>query len=214
MKFISVIYKQTFSGKVILINIRENLSIDNKYSTMEKISYEDMVRKACESVSGKFISRAQIKSFLTATFGWVESPLTKNTLKKTLAKFERKGDSFRVSKDMKAKAAAAGKTVLKKQKLAEKKKAVAEKKKALKEKMAAKKLAAKQKLAVKKEAIKAKKEAAKAKAAAKKEAAKAKKAAKKAKKPTKKVAAKKTAKKAPKKTAAKKPVKKTTSKKK
>ncbi len=59
---------------------------------VEKMSYEEMVTKACDSMKGKFMSRAMIKSFLTANFGWTMSPLAKVALKRTLAKFERKGD--------------------------------------------------------------------------------------------------------------------------
>ena len=116
----------------------------------EKMTYEQMVQKACESVGGKFLSRAQIKSFLTANFGYVDSAMAKNALKRALTKFERKGDSFRVSKEA-AKAKAAAAKVLK-----------AEKKAAMAAKLAAKKTLAKEKAVQKREKIAARKAALKA----------------------------------------------------
>ena len=102
------------------------------FKMTEKMTYEQMVAKACESAGGKFMSRAQIKSFLTANFGYVNSAMAKNALKKALTKFERKGDSFRVSKEAaKVKAAA-------------QKAKIAEKKAAAKAKLSAKKALAKE----------------------------------------------------------------------
>ena len=145
----------------------------------DKMSYEDMVMQACDAFKGKFISRAQIKTYLTQHYGWIQTGLTKNALKKTLMKFERKGDSFRVSKEMREKKSGAAKKAVLKAKVAEKKKVMAaksaEKKAALKAKMmekkakiAAKKTAMKEKLAAKKAAALAKKTAMKEKKAAQK----------------------------------------------
>ena len=173
------------------------------FKMTEKMTYEQMVAKACESAGGKFMSRAQIKSFLTANFGYVNSAMAKNALKKALTKFERKGDSFRVSKE-----AAKVKAAAQKAKIAEKKAAAKAKlsaKKALAKEKAAQK---KEKLAAKKAALKEKLAAKKAKLAAKKQNIAEKKAAKKAKALPKKKTAKK-AKALPKKKVAKKPVKKT-----
>ena len=65
------------------------------------MSYSDMVQKACDSVGrGKFASRPQIKSFLTAHYGYVDTGVARNALKKALQGFECKGQSFRVSKEM------------------------------------------------------------------------------------------------------------------
>ena len=100
------------------------------------------------------MSRAMIKTYLTKNFGYVDNNSAKVHLKKALAKFERKGDSFRVSKAMKQKGAAADKAKAQKAKAAEKKRAAAEKKRAAtsakKEKLAAKKAAAKERVAKKK----------------------------------------------------------------
>jgi len=162
-----------------------------------KMTYEQMVFKACDALcGGKFISRAQIKGFLTSNFGYVDSPMAKNSLKKALSKFEKKGDSFRISKAMKEQGSLKQKKLVQKAKLALKKQASKEKALQKKLALAAKKAAIKEKMAKKKEAVAAKKAAAKAKIASKKAAAKTKKAAKKAiKKPSKKVAKKKTLKK-------------------
>ena len=180
----------------------------------QKAPYVEMVTKACESFNGKFASRQQIKKFLNESFGVVETPLMKVALKKALAKFERKKDSYRVSKEMKAAGAALVKKAANKEKLAAKKVVLKEKKAVNKAKLVLKKAAKKEQLASKKAKLVAKKTAAKEKLAAKKAAKKAskKKPAKKAKKPAtkakklKKVAPKKTKKKAVKK-AAKKPAK-------
>ena len=75
------------------------------------MTYEDMITQACASVGGKFMSRSMIKTYLTKNFGYVDNATSKNHLKKALAKFERKGDSFRVSKAMKQKGASAEKAI-------------------------------------------------------------------------------------------------------
>jgi colicin import membrane protein len=165
-----------------------------------KPSYVEMVTKACESTGGKFISRPQIKKFLEEHFGVEFNASSKNALKNALGKFERKKDSYRVSKDMKSTVMSQAKKQAAKEKLAAKKVQEKAKKEAMKAKLAAKKLATKEKLAAKKATLVAKKQAAKEKLAAKKAASKAKKAskkkpaAKKSKKPVKK-ASKKTSKK-------------------
>lgn len=164
----------------------------------EKMTYEQMVEKACEALGGKFASRTQIKTYLTKNFGYANSATAKNALKKALTKFEKKGDSFRVSKAMKGRKASAMKKATQKVKLVAKKAVAKEKLAAKKAKLIARKAAAKEKLAKKKEAAKAKKALAAAKKTAKKAASKAKKASK----------PKKTTKKATKKKAIKKPVKK------
>ena len=168
------------------------------------MKYVDMVEAACEALSkrGGYVSRAQIKDFMQTHHGFVATPLAKNHLKKALAKFERKGDSYRISKEMrtakgaKAKAGAsklrlAAKKAAAKTKLAAKKQAAKEKTAASKAKLAAKKQAAKEKAAAAKAKLAAKKQAAKLKAAAKKAASRPKKAAAKAKKSSKKAAPKK-----------------------
>ena len=66
-----------------------------------KMTYVDMVREACEAQKGKWCSRAMIKSYLTKNHGYVDNATNKNHLKKALPKFEKKGDSYRVSKAMK-----------------------------------------------------------------------------------------------------------------
>ena len=103
----------------------------------EKMTYEQMVEKACETLGGKFMSRAQIKTYLTKNFGYVNSAIAKNALKKALAKFEKKGDSFRVSKAMKEKKAGANKKAAQKA-AAEAKKTAAEAKKKQEQEMQAK----------------------------------------------------------------------------
>ena len=177
-----------------------------------KMTYEDMITQACASMGGKFMSRAMIKTYLTKNFGYVDSAMAKNHLKKALAKFERKGDSFRVSKAMKQKGAVAEKKKLAMEKAAAKKAAQKQKAAAKKAALAAKKQAKKTIVAAKKAAAAAKKKALKEKRAAQKAAKKSKKAAKKTKKVVKKKTAKKAAKK-PVKKAAKKTAKKTAAKK-
>ena len=144
-----------------------------------KPTYEEMVTKACASAGNKFMSRVSIKAFLKEHHGYTDSAMAKNALKKALLKFERKGDSYRISKAMKE----AGQTALKKAaakaKAAEKKAALAEKAKAQKAALQAKKQAAKEKALAKKAAQKAKAIALKEKLAAKKASLKAKKASKK-----------------------------------
>ena len=143
-----------------------------------KMTFEQMVTKACETVGNKFMSRSAIKGFLKENFGYSDSAMAKNALKKALAKFEKKGDSFRVSKAQKSSGVDAAKKAAAKAKLAEKKRIAAEKAKAKKLAAQVKKAAAKEKLAAKKAAKKAALQAKKEKAAAKKAAAKAKKASK------------------------------------
>jgi len=168
------------------------------------MKYDEMISQACASMGGKFMSRSMIKTYLTKNFGYVDSAMSKNFLKKALGKFERKGDSFRVSKAMKDKAAGAGKMKAQKDKAAARKKTVVEKRRASasakKEKLAEKKAA----ILVKKQAKKEKLAAKKAAAAQKKKAAQQKRALKKASKKATKKTVKKTVKKAVKKTAAKK----------
>ena len=130
-----------------------------------KMSYVDMVEQACATKPGKFCSRSMIKSYLTANFGIVDNAMSKNHLKKALAKFEKKGDSFKASKKANTEKLAAKKTAAK-AKVAAKKAAAVAKKQATKVKAAAKKAPAKKKAAPKKAA--AKKAPAKKKAAAKK----------------------------------------------
>ena len=168
-------------------------------NTSSKPSYVEMVTKACESTGARFTSRPQIKAFLEEHYGVVFNAGSKNALKSALGKFDRKKDSYRVSKDMKAAGMSQAKKQAAKEKLAAKKAQEKAKKEAMKAKVVAKKQAAKEKLAARKAALVAKKQAAKEKLAAKKAAAKAKKApkkkpaAKKSKKPSK--ASKKTSKK-------------------
>ena len=74
---------------------------------LSNISYSEMVQKACESFgSGKFVSRPQIKRYLTANFGYVDNGVSRNALKKALQGLECKGQSFRISKEMKMQKAA------------------------------------------------------------------------------------------------------------
>ena len=65
------------------------------------MTYVDMISSALESQSGKWMSRAMIKSFLTKNHGYLDTPTNKNFLKKALTKFEKKGDSFRKAKNTK-----------------------------------------------------------------------------------------------------------------
>ena len=133
-----------------------------------KMTFEQMVTKACETVGNKFMSRSAIKGFLKENFGYSDSAMAKNALKKALAKFEKKGDSFRVSKVQKSAGADAAKKAAAKAKIAEKKRIMAEKAKAKKLAAQVKKAALKEKLAAKKAAAKAKLLAKKEKAAEKK----------------------------------------------
>ena len=66
-----------------------------------KRTYEEMVTKACATAGNKFMSRVSIKAFLKEHHGYTDSAMAKNDLKKALLKFERKGDSYRISKTMK-----------------------------------------------------------------------------------------------------------------
>ena len=70
-----------------------------------KMTYVDMVKSACvaiggKSFGGKFSSRGAIKAHLKSNFGYTDSGMAKLALKSALKKFEKKGDSFRVSKAM------------------------------------------------------------------------------------------------------------------
>ena len=119
-----------------------------------------MVEEACKANSNKFISRAAIKGFLSKNHGFVDNAVCKNNLKKALVKFEKKGDKFRMSKEMMA-------SKNKGANLAAKRAKAAAKKAAAKAKMAAKREAAKAKKAARAAALKAKKQAKKDKIAAK-----------------------------------------------
>ena len=111
------------------------------------MTYVDMISSALESQSGKWMSRAMIKSFLTKNHGYLDTPTNKNFLKKALTKFEKKGDSFRKAKNTKDADKAKAKKAAAKAKLAAKKEAAKAKILAKKAKMAAKKQAAKDKAA-------------------------------------------------------------------
>ena len=69
-------------------------------------TYEQQVWNACEALGPKFCSRPQIKTFLKENFGFNDSAMAKFHLKKALAKFERKGDSYRITKEMRSKTGA------------------------------------------------------------------------------------------------------------
>ena len=77
-----------------------------------KMSWQEMVEAACDSVAPKFMSRAAIKSFLTKNNGFVETPTNKAHLKKALTKLDKKGDSFRKRKSTKNTEAAKAKKAL------------------------------------------------------------------------------------------------------
>ena len=66
-----------------------------------KMTYVEMVEQCCNANAGKWSSRAMIKSYLTKNFGIVDNATTKVHLKKALTKFEKKGDSYKVSKTAK-----------------------------------------------------------------------------------------------------------------
>jgi hypothetical protein len=149
-------------------------------------TYEQQVWKACEALGPKFLSRQQIKTFLKENFSYNDSAMAKLHLKKALAKFERKGDSYRITKEMRTKAGASAKTAAAKAKASEKTAALKEKNATKKAAGVAKKAALKEKNAAKKKASAEKKAATKAKALEKKASMKAKKAAKKTKAPKKK----------------------------
>ena len=153
------------------------------------MTYVQMISKALEEAKGgKYMSRAAIKNYLVQNLGQTESATFKNAVKKALMKFERKGDSFRISQEMKQAESSKAKASEKRAKAAARKSQMAQKKKAkaaaLKERRTARKAA----LKVKADAKKAKKAAAKAKKATKKKGGKKKSAAKKTKKASKKKA--------------------------
>ena len=107
---------------------------------MAKLTYSQMVEQALGSAPrGKFMSRNAIKAFMQQNFSVVSSASTKLALKNALAKFERKGDSFRISQEMKQAAQAKVKAASQKSKAAERKKAAMEKRKVQKAAQAAKK---------------------------------------------------------------------------
>ena len=157
-----------------------------------KMSYVDMIQRACETlgVRGKFTSRAQIKRFMTDNFDYVDTAMAKNAVRNALQKFERKGDSFRITEQMRST------------------KQSAEKKAVLKAKASVKKAQTKEKSALKRAALRQKRTAALEKAKAKKAAIKKRALEKKAVVKAKRAAKKTTKKKISKKTATKKAVKK------
>ena len=57
-----------------------------------KLSYADMVAKACEANGNKFTSRAAIKTYLASNFGFTGTAMQKAALKKALVKFVTKID--------------------------------------------------------------------------------------------------------------------------
>ena len=67
-----------------------------------KMTYVEMVEQACNSNPGKFCSRSMIKTYLAKNFGVVHNAMARNNIKKALVKFEKKGDSYKVSKAMKS----------------------------------------------------------------------------------------------------------------
>ena len=163
------------------------------------MSYVEKVQSAIEALGPKFVSRPQIKAYLTQNFGFANNALAKSALKKAHLKFERKGDSFKISQEMRQAKKADIKKAQSKQRMQAKLAASKLKKAAKKEAMAQKKAARKATLQAKKTAKKAKRDASKANKASKKKVTKKaakKKPASKAKKATKtKKAAKKTVKK-------------------
>jgi len=135
----------------------------------QKVTYAEMAQQACQSLGGrgKFTSRAQIKGFMKKNFNYVDTPIAKNALRKALQSFDRKGDSFRITEQMRSskastekaaaiKARAALKKTQAKEKAAAKKAALREKKAAALEKVKAKKAALKKRVLEKKAALKAK----------------------------------------------------------
>ena len=104
-------------------------------------TYVDMVKAACDAIGGKafggkFASRAQIKKHLAENFGYTDNGSAKVALKSALAKMEKKGDSFRVSKAQREADKEAAKP--KKKKAAKKKTSKKPKKKTSKKKAAKK----------------------------------------------------------------------------
>ena len=63
------------------------------------MTWAENIIVACDSQKG-WVSRAAIKSFLSKNNGFVDNAVSKNHLKKALAKFEKKGDSYKVPKSM------------------------------------------------------------------------------------------------------------------
>ena len=179
------------------IRISDILAIIRSASSFT-MTYEQNIITAINSQKG-WMSRPAIKTYLTANCGFVDTAVNKVHLKKALAKFEKKGDSYKVKKTQRKSNVNKEKIAARKAKAAAKKLALKEKKLAKKAAVAAKKQAAKEKKLAKKAAVAAKKKAAAEKKASKKAAAKAKKAASKAKKASKKKSVKKAVKKVAKK---------------
>ena len=88
------------------------------------MTYTQMIEAALESQPGKWVSRSQIKTYMAKNFGYLDNATSKNHLKKALVKFERKGDSYKVSKALKAQKVAATKAAANKEKVAAKKAAM------------------------------------------------------------------------------------------
>ena len=108
-----------------------------------------MIEQVVGPTKLKFMSRTAIKKELTSQFGYADSAKQKNALKKALERFERKGDSYRLSKEMRDAESSKAKVAAKKE--AAVKKAVAKKEAAKsKAKKPAKKAAANAKIAPKK----------------------------------------------------------------
>jgi len=103
-------------------------------SSIAIMTYEAFISEACESVGGtsfggRFVSRAGIKKWLLEQKNIdCEKGVCKNALKRALVNFEKKGDSYRISKEMREKKSAAAKAEKKKEKAREKKAALAAKK--------------------------------------------------------------------------------------
>ena len=85
------------------------------------MTWVEKVMEACDSQKG-WVSRPAIKAFLTKNHGYVDNGVNKNHLKKALAKFTKKGDSYKTpntlrkgSKNAEKKAAAKAKAAARKQ---------------------------------------------------------------------------------------------------
>ena len=100
----------------------------------------DLIESCCEENAGKFVSRAAIKKWLATKGEAVQS----FTFKKELGKFEKKGDSYRISKEMKTKKAQAKSAAAAKVKAAARKAASAEKAKVKRAALVARKAAARE----------------------------------------------------------------------
>jgi len=95
------------------------------------MTYEELIAEACEAIGGssfggKFVSRQQIKKWLAENKDIdCDLGVSKKALKRALLNFDRKGDSYRLSKEMRAKKAAAAKAAAQKEKAREKKEKLA-----------------------------------------------------------------------------------------